>query len=158
MRSLSFPKKIKFTVKTSFIIDFSQWIIQNGPPGESCLGNETSTEKCLFPKIPNCIDRNVYCEAPPKLPQKATRNEIYIPTRGWLNIPNTKLNYMCNNQSWAFNYKTDPKLPSFYFTENINNITITCNKNGYGSFSAKNSNSISKNILKRKQLPLRQFY
>jgi hypothetical protein len=78
--------------------------------------------------VPSCVDRNNYCQNPPKTPLKATR--IDISASGWLNIPGTKLNYFCNNDSWAFDYKTDPTKPSFYFTENISNITITCNKYG----------------------------
>jgi hypothetical protein len=118
-------------IKIAYSHIFSQWIIENGPPGKSCPENASTTkDKCSDPKIPNCVDRNVYCQVPPKLPRKAMINEVFIPVKGWLNIPNTKLTYLCNNHSWAFNYKTDPNSPSFYFTENINNITITCNSKG----------------------------
>ena len=116
-------------------------MIENGPFGESCTGNSTLPDKCFVPIIPKCIDRNFYCELPPKTPLKSTRSDIYISANGWLNVPGTKLSYVCNNASWAFNYKTDPKMPSFYFTENINNITITCNKYGYSSLIVSIQNS-----------------
>ena len=43
----------------------------------------------------------------------------------------TQLTYYCSKFNWAFGYKYNLQVPSFAFTKNINNLTITCNGNGY---------------------------
>ncbi len=48
----------------------------------------------------------------------------------------------------AFNYKTDSSAPSFYFTNNINNITITCNKNGLVKLSRMEFTELIKTLLR----------
>jgi hypothetical protein len=53
-----------------------------------------------------------------------------VSLQDWINIPGTKLRYYCSKFNWAFAYKTDPKAPSYAFTKNIDNMTITCNING----------------------------
>ena len=53
-----------------------------------------------------------------------------LPLEKWLNVPDTKLRYSCDEDGWAFDYKTDPNLASFYFAENVDNMTITCNEFG----------------------------
>ncbi len=108
----------------------SQWIIQNSPIGGSCSGNTGPIEKCNQTVIPNCVDRNNYCSLPPDIPADARRDDVHRPLQDWINVPDTKLIYYCAKTNWAFNYKTDPNAPSYYFTNNINNMTITCNKNG----------------------------
>ena len=100
------------------------------PIGESCIGNTGIVEKCDQPVLKACVDRNKYCEQPPQTPIQATRDDLYRPLQDWMNVPDTKLKYYCLTNNWAFNYKTDAAADSFYFTNNINNITITCNKNG----------------------------
>ena len=42
----------------------------------------------------------------------------------------TVLTYTCNTQNWAFSYPYDETQPSFAFTNNVDNITITCNYSG----------------------------
>jgi hypothetical protein len=108
----------------------SQWIIQNSPIGGSCAGNTGPIEKCNQTVIPNCVDRNNYCSLPPDIPTDARRDDVHRPLQDWINVPDTKLIYYCAKTNWAFNYKTDSNAPSYYFTNNINNMTITCNKNG----------------------------
>ena len=46
----------------------------------------------------------------------------------------TVLTYTCSKQNWAFNYPYDESQPSFAFTNNIENITITCNYSGYWEY------------------------
>ena len=56
----------------------------------------------------------------------------YLPTylpNLWISF--CRLKYYCPKANWAFDYKTDPDAPSFYFTKNINSVTITCNKFGW---------------------------
>ena len=109
---------------------FRQWEIWNSPMGGSCSGNTATPEKCEQPVIPACVDRNAYCTLPPDIPTDARRDELFRPLQDWITVPDTKLKYYCSKPNWAFNYNTDPAAPSFYFTKNINNLTITCNKNG----------------------------
>ena len=113
---------------------FRQWIIFNSPIGGSCTGNTNTPEKCLAPVIPACVDRNNYCTTPPAIPANAKREELFRPLEDWITFPDTKLRYYCSKSSWAFNYKTDPAAPSYYVTKNINNMTNTCNGNGYETF------------------------
>jgi hypothetical protein len=116
----------------SITIFSSQWQLLYSPIGESCnvsIGN-ADVEKCVKPILKPCVDRNKYCDAPPPIPTLATKDDIYVPVPQWNNVPDTKFNYYCLTNNWAFNYKTSPTAPSYYFTKNINNMTITCNKNG----------------------------
>ena len=46
----------------------------------------------------------------------------------------TVLTYACANQNWAFSYPTDESLPSYFFTKNVNNITMSCNYSGYWEY------------------------
>ena len=87
-------------------------------------------EKCYQPVLPKCVDRNSYCSLPPQLPTLARRDDLYRPLQDWITVPDTKLRYYCPDKNWAFDYKTDPNAPSYYFTKNVNNITMTCNKKG----------------------------
>jgi len=81
--------------------------------------------------IPACVDKNIYCFPPPAVPLNGGRISVSQPAESWLTVPGTTLKYFCNQTNWAFNYKTNPSAPSFYFAENINNITIKCSQNGY---------------------------
>ena len=61
--------------------------------------------------------------------------EEYQRHEDWLTIPGTKLRYNCvgpnNNENYYFDYSWDNQLPSYYFTKNIKELTITCNEDGY---------------------------
>ena len=43
---------------------FSEWRVYDGVYGESCDPDSDDTEKCEIPKLPDCIDRNIYCKVP----------------------------------------------------------------------------------------------
>ena len=105
--------------------------MSGGPKGESCKESVGIEEKCRSPNIPNCVDKNKYCSLPPMPPQNGTMDIIEQPLQNYLTIPGTKVVYECPSQNWAFDYEYDETLPSFYFTENINNMTITCNQQGF---------------------------
>ena len=57
-------------------------------------------------------------------------SDIDRPLTNWNNVPGTRLKFSCSAKNWAFNYPYDPNLPSFYFTPNVNNITMYCNIKG----------------------------
>ena len=46
----------------------------------------------------------------------------------------TILTYTCSQQGWAFNYPYDESQPSFAFTENVHEITITCKYSKYWEY------------------------
>jgi hypothetical protein len=48
----------------------------------------------------------------------------------YLTIPGTQIYYHCPTPNWAFDYTYDETQPSFYFTKNVNNVTITCDEEG----------------------------
>ena len=50
------------------------------------------------------------------------------------NQAETILEYVCEKDNWAFAYPYDTTKPSFFFTNNVNNITITCNYSGYWEY------------------------
>ena len=54
----------------------------------------------------------------------------------------TILRYTCSQPNWYFSYPYDENLPSFAFTNNVDNITITCHYSGYWEYD----NGISKSI------------
>ena len=58
------------------------WEVENGWPGETCTSshpNKTTDSSaglwCVFPVIPDCVDRTIYCTNPPK-PAKANMTVI----------------------------------------------------------------------------------
>ena len=63
-------------------------------------------------------------------PTGAQYDELSRPLDDWINIPGTQLKYTCPQTNWAFDYPYDATLPSFFFTPNLNNITIYCNLKG----------------------------
>ena len=55
----------------------------------------------------------------------------------WTTIPKTQFKYVCKqdavnrNDNFYFDYTVDPTKPSSYFTNNIKEIIIECNEDGY---------------------------
>ncbi len=128
------PFNCKLNSTSVKIVTFRTWEIDSSPLGESCnrTSNNTSpVEACLQPVLPDCVDKNFYCMPPPAVPFNGGRINVSQPVESWLTIPDTTLKYFCNHTNWAFNYRINQSAPSFYFANNINNITITCNSKGY---------------------------
>lgn len=47
---------------------FSKWTVENGLDGETCINwnhNTSDVLMCSGVKIPDCVDRTVFCTAPP---------------------------------------------------------------------------------------------
>ena len=105
--------------------------MEGGPVGETCEGATGTEERCSKPKIPDCVDKNPYCSYPPEKPKNGKLIETERPLDDYLTVPGTILYYYCPTPNWAFDYGYDTSLPSFYFTKNVNNLTITCNENGF---------------------------
>ena len=107
------------------------WKVSGGPVGETCEGATGEVERCLIPKIPDCVDKNKYCSYPPMLPASGKMQELERPLDDYLTVPGTKMYYYCPTPKWAFNYGYDEvNFVSYHFTKNINNLTITCNDQG----------------------------
>ena len=107
------------------------WQIDGGVIGETCPGTAGNPiEDCDQPKIPKCVDKNKYCTDPPTIPKFANRNDINIAAPGYKIHPGTVFYYYCPLSNWAFDYSYDESLPSYIFTNNVNNMTITCDPEG----------------------------
>ena len=76
---------------------------------------------------------NIYCSVPPPAPLDGTRNDINrtVPDPGWEHVELSSYIYTCPGENYAFNYSyPDSPFRSYWFANNINNITIACTKNG----------------------------
>ena len=66
----------------------------------------------------------------PQKPNGGTMTPIFQHDSAWSTIPKTQIKYKCKQANHYFDYSTDQELPSFHFTKNIKELTITCNDNG----------------------------
>ncbi len=108
------------------------WQIDGGVIGETCTGTAGNPiEDCDRPKIPKCVDKNKYCTDPPPIPKFAKRNDINVAAPGYKTHPGTVYYYYCPLSNWAFDYTYDESQPSYFFTNNVNNMTITCDPEGF---------------------------
>ena len=112
-------------------LSIRKWVVEGGPVGETCAGATGDEERCSQPTIPDCVDKNPYCSYPPMAPTNGKMIETNRPLDDYLTVPGTTLYYYCPTPNWAFDYSYDESQPSFYFTKNVNNITITCNDQGF---------------------------
>jgi hypothetical protein len=101
------------------------WEADNSMKGETCLSQQADGS-CKSIAIPSCVDRTVYCS---KLP--APKNSTIINLNGTnpKNLPQlgTSVRFTCPSKNWYFNYSIPGNLMSFYYSTNINNMTLTCN-------------------------------
>ena len=108
---------------------FRRWTVTNGIDGETCTNwNKNSTElMCDNVNIPACADRTIYCTLPPK-PEGATWNILNAPNPSNLGEYLTSLVIYCPDTKHYFDYPVGPNFTSFYYTTNINSISLTCNQ------------------------------
>ena len=110
--------------------NFRVWHVTGGILGETCATSENSTELwcrnvTLFP----CVDRTIHCNNIPTF----LNNQVEIldePEPGILTVWNTSLSLTCPTLNWYFDYSVPANLVSFYYSNNINQTTLTCNKDG----------------------------
>lgn len=95
--------------------------------GETCV-NKLSDGSCQSIFIPDCEDRNVYCSSLQK-PANASKAFLAQPVPG-LNIFGTVVTFTCTNRNWYFNYSVPANLVSYYYSNNMNTATLTCNSFG----------------------------
>ena len=93
--------------------------------GETCMSQQIDGS-CKSIAIPSCVDRMVYCSKLP-LPKNST-TEILNETnpKSMLQL-GTSVRFTCPGKNWYFNYSFPKNLVSFYYSTNINNMTLTCN-------------------------------
>lgn len=106
--------------------------MHNVPIGDSCQDDGEDFEKCLSPEIPSCIDTNIYCRTPPGAPQDGVRTDTNRPVveDGYDNFNGTEIVYTCPTLNWYFDYILPDPFVSYFYSTNINNITIKCNEDG----------------------------
>ena len=102
------------------------WEYDNGIEGETCI-NKQPDGTCERVFIPDCHDRSVYCKSL-TTPGNATKALIAQP-----NIDNeyefgTKIQFTCQQHKHYFDYSVQEDLVSFFYSTNINQITLTCNE------------------------------
>ena len=83
---------------------------------------------------------------PPTVPLNANRTVVKSFDQDTNDQAETVLTYTCSQPGWAFNYPYDESKPSFAFTVNIHEITITCNYSKYWEYDngIKNETCINK--------------
>lgn len=72
----------------------------------------------------------IYLDFLPQKPNGGTMTPIFQHDNAWSTIPKTQIKYKCKQPNHYFDYSTDQELPSFHFTKNIKELTITCNDDG----------------------------
>ena len=122
--------------------------------GDAVVDREMSTQivKCEYDEFEGGKWTDaVPCEpikcraAPPDVPNEAVLTVINSLDPATNQQAETILTYTCAKEKWAFDYPYDTSLPSFAFTKNINNITISCNYSTYWEYDYGIEGSICMN-------------
>ena len=135
--------------------EFKYWTVQNGIDGETCSNKFPESEDlhCEFVNIPACSDRAILCSDPP-MPAKSKIDFIIRPDPERFEH-NTRVQYTCPDRNHFFDYEVGDEFISYFYTENVNAINITCNHNGewevYGGLeglTCPESNNSTSDILR----------
>ena len=110
--------------------DFKFWTVTGVTDnGETCANKKSDNDElwCEDVTIPKCVDRTILC-TPPPMPNRAkiTPSMEPIPTRYEYK---TKINYQCPDR-YYFDYPVPDDMISFHYTENIDEIEISCTQDG----------------------------
>lgn len=84
---------------------------------------------CSSVTIPDCADRTILCSEPP-IPERSVMNFTMKPNQNSNKEYGTKIEYWCPDRMHFFDYPVGENFVSYYYTKNINMITVTCNKDG----------------------------
>ena len=103
-------------------------MVTNAMPGETCIGPQPDGT-CLEVYIPDCVDRTIYCNPLPSF-ENATVELLNEPEVGSPNLLDTSYNLTCQEKNNYFDYSVPANLVSFYYSTNINEMTLTCLKEG----------------------------
>ena len=109
---------------------FRYWTVENGINGETCADKNVEDDElwCEDVVIPECVDRAILC-TPPPMPARA--NIIYNkrpdPQRFEFK---TEIQYQCPDRNHYFDYPVPDDFISFYYTDNIDTIDISCTQDG----------------------------
>ena len=87
--------------------------------------------------IPDCVDRTIKCSNPPLIDDGGETELTWYkpPTNKLTKMPDlnnekgTKIDYRCKSRRYFFDYP-NPQGLSFYYTENVDSIDVTCTKEG----------------------------
>lgn len=106
------------------------WEVIGGIEGETCLESNHSSELwcknvTLFP----CADRTILCNPLPSF-LNTTVQMLQEPETGNFTVFNTSISLTCPNENFYFDYSVPANLVSFFYSTNINETTLTCNKDG----------------------------
>ena len=104
------------------------WEVLGGVEGETCSSSGHATEHwCKSVQIFPCVDRTIHCNAIPSF----LNNEVTIlneEEEGSLTILGTSIGLTCTGENYYFDFSVPDDLVSFYYSNNVNETTITCNK------------------------------
>ena len=110
---------------------YRKWNVTNGINGETCTNwkSDNSELWCSYASIPACADRRIYCSEPPQ----PERSSIVVSTKP--NLLNnrqylTAIQYSCPDTKFFFDYPVGSNFVSYYYTNNVNSINVTCNHDG----------------------------
>ena len=115
------------------ILHFRYWEVDHPKQGETCLSQQPDGS-CKSVYIPSCVDRTVYCSSPLPNPKNSNFTFLVQPNPNNLLQLGTSFSISCPIEHWYFNYSVPKNLTSYYYSNNINNTTLSCNK--YGLVSA----------------------
>ena len=93
--------------------------------GETCLGKQQDGS-CQAIFIPDCVDRNVYCSNVPT-PTESTKSITVPAASNGLSTVGTSFSFVCPQNNFFFDYSLPKNLTSYYYSNNINTSTVTCN-------------------------------
>ncbi len=84
---------------------------------------------CSSVTIPDCADRTILCSELP-IPERSVMNFTMKPNPNTNREYKTIIEYSCPERLHFFDYPVGKNFISYYYTKNINMITVTCNKDG----------------------------
>ena len=107
-----------------------EWRVHTRFRGVACSDDGQEFEECAEPVIPDCVDRNPYCELPPWEPYQGNLTHVTRPVPGdeWMTVPGTVLRYTCPTDKWYFGYSLPDPFVSYHHSTNIDDIQIECHR------------------------------
>lgn len=79
-----------------------------------------------------CVDRTVRC-APPPRPVTPKTEILASPDPNDLRRMHTEIRYTCEKRNHYFDYPLSDNFVSYFYEPALNQIKLTCNKEGLGS-------------------------
>ena len=107
------------------------WVFEDGyVEGETCSSAKTDEMWCKSVVQPNCVDRTVRCGALQSVFGGADKELLAEPNPDDHTEYGTSIRLTCPQRNYYFDFSVPSDLVSYFYSNNINETVITCNRDG----------------------------